>query len=495
MNTTLASTPLGLLHDTAAKSPTSIALHAPGGHTVEYGDLAGLVAETAAALAATGVCPGDRVVTRLPNDVPAVLLIFAAWTVGAIAVPLPPSTTDSQLHSVAADCTAALIVVQSLPSDEFSSGSTVLTWSDLIAVETLEQTVHRPVAGAEPALLMYTSGSTSKPKGVICPAAAVVFAVDSIGQRLEYRASDQVLLMSPLSFDYGLYQILLSFSAGASVVLADAGDALGLLKTIRSRPVTVVPAVPAVAGMLHTLLSRGGSIETVRMVTSTGADLPPSRIAQLRGVFPNAAIIAMYGITECKRVTIAEPDIDRHRPGSVGRAIPGTKVSIVDDDGQEVETGNEGQIVAIGPHVMSGYWNAEHLSAERFGTDAATGERCLFTGDYGRVDPDGHLYFTGRRDDIFKSNGVRTSVSEISAAVESLDCVQSVIVVKPTEERGLAIVVTATTSEPAVLTALSALLEPAKMPTRCVVLEELPLTANGKVDTRRAVLALTKETP
>jgi len=253
--------------------------------------------------------------------------------------------------------------------------------------------------------------------------------------------------------------------------------------------------VPAVAGMLHTLLSRGGSIETVRMVTSTGADLPPSRIAQLRGVFPNAAIIAMYGITECKRVTIAEPDIDRHRPGSVGRAIPGTKVSIVDDDGQEVETGNEGQIVAIGPHVMSGYWNAEHLSAERFGTDAATGERCLFTGDYGRVDPDGHLYFTGRRDDIFKSNGVRTSVSEISAAVESLDCVQSVIVLKPTEERGLAIVVTATASEPAVLTALSALLEPAKMPTRCVVLEELPLTANGKVDTRRAVLALTKETP
>lgn len=510
MNTTLISTslstspptsapspalPSDLLHQTAAVSPTSVALHAPDGRSVDYRTLAELVATTSTALVAAGVGRGDRVVTRLANDVPAVVMVFAAWAVGAVAVPLPPSMTDIQLASVAEDCAPTLVVVESLPGNSAAFASPPLTWTALGVVEPIAPPLQRPVNDDEPALLMYTSGSTSKPKGVICPAAAIVFAVDSIGRRLEYRASDTVLLMSPLSFDYGLYQVLLSFAAGASVVLADASNALALLRTIRSRPVTVVPAVPAVAGMLHTLLFRGGSVDTVRMVTSTGADLPPSRIAELRSVFPRAAIVAMYGITECKRVTIAEPDLDRQRPGSVGRAIPGTRIAVLDHAGKTVEPETDGQIVAIGPHVMAGYWGADELTAERFGTDALTGERLLFTGDYGHIDTDGYLYFTGRRDDIFKANGVRTSVSEISAAVEALDIVQSVIVLKPTGDHGLSIVVTAAASGSEILTALADLLEPAKTPTRCVVLDELPLTPNGKVDTRRAELALTKDTP
>ena len=495
MNTTLTSTPLDLLHRTAATSPTSIALYAPDGTATDYRTLAEHVTRAAAALRAAGVCSGDRVVTRLPNDVPAVALVFAAWTIGAIAVPLPPSTTDIQLLSVTADCSASLVVVDAAPDTVPTDSPPHLTWSALDTAEVLESHTQSAVSDTEPALLMYTSGSTSKPKGVICPATAIVFAVDSIGRRLEYRDTDIVLLMSPLSFDYGLYQVLLSFAAGASVVLADASNALGLLRTIRSTPVTVVPAVPAVAGMLHSLLSRSGSIDTVRLVTSTGADLPASRIAELRSVFPNAGIVAMYGITECKRVTIAEPDIDRYRPGAVGRAIPGTRLVILDDSGRPVPTGTDGQIVSIGPHVMDGYWGADQLTAERFGIDPTTGEKVLYTGDYGRVDSEGYLYFTGRRDDIFKANGVRTSVSEISAAVESLATVQAVIVLKPTDDHGLAIVVTATTSASDVLAALATLLEPAKIPTRCVVLDELPLTTNGKVDTRRAELALKKDTP
>ncbi|MDJ0360824.1 AMP-binding protein [Rhodococcus sp. H29-C3] len=505
MNTTLISTPptseplhvipSDLLDLTAIESPTSVALHAPDGRTVDYRTLAELVATTSTALVAASVGRGDRVVTRLTNDVPAVAMVFAAWSVGAVAVPLPPSMTDIQLASVADDCTPALVVVEQLPENTAAFASPVLTWVGLGTAKPPEPTLRRPVHDDEPALLMYTSGSTSKPKGVICPAAAIVFAVGSIGRQLEYRASDTVLLMSPLSFDYGLYQVLLSFASGASVVLADASNALGLLRTIRSRPVTVVPAVPAVAGMLHTLLSRGGSVDTVRMVTNTGADLPPSRIAELRIIFPHAAIIAMYGITECKRVTIAEPDLDLHRPGSVGRAIPGTRITVLDDSGRPVEPGTDGQIVAIGPHVMAGYWGAGELTAERFGVDALSGERMLLTGDYGRIDADGYLYFTGRRDDIFKAAGVRTSVSEISAAVESLDIVQSVIVLKPTDDHGLSIVVTATASGSEILSALATILEPAKIPTRCVVLDELPLTPNGKVDTRRAELALTKDTP
>ena len=222
------------------------------------------------------------------------------------------------------------------------------------------------------------------------------------------------------------------------------------------------------------------------MVTSTGADLSPQRIAELREVLPKARIVAMYGITECKRVTIAEPDVDRVRPRSVGTALPGTRVEIHDDDGEILPPGRVGEIVVFGPHVMDGYWERPEITASRFGR-TATGERFLRTGDHGRLDADGHLYFHGRTDDVFKAKGVRTSSTEIAAAVEAVDGVREVVVVPPREERGLVVVVTTSLSPAEVLTDVARRLEPQKVPVACVVVETMPLTTNGKIDVRRVI--------
>jgi acyl-CoA synthetase (AMP-forming)/AMP-acid ligase II len=339
-----------------------------------------------------------------------------------------------------------------------------------------------PVQPDDTALLIYTSGSTGGPKGVVCPHRAVDFAARAIAERLGYRSGDVVLVGSPMSFDYGLYQILLAALAGAELVLTDADDPIAVLRTLRATRATVVPVVPSTARMLVKLARRGEPPRHVRMFTNTGAALTAADIASLRTVFPESAVVAMYGITECKRVTVAPPDVDRERPGSVGTALPGTTVQILGEDGRPLGAGEPGEIAAVGPHVMSGYRGAPELTRLRFDRDPLTGRPRLRTGDYGHLDADGHLYFHGRRDDQFKRRGVRMSAVEIETAASAVDGVRAAAVLPPADGWDLTLVVVADRPAEEILAALAAVLEPAKVPAHCRTVGALPLTANGKTD-------------
>lgn len=503
MSATLLTGPYRLLDDAARRHPDAPALVLEEGTTVSYGELDVSARRAARWLRRHGVGRGDRVVTRMRNSAPAVAVAFAVWRLGATLVPTHPQSADAQLESIAADCRPVLVVDGEGPERTVAAADAVRPESVLGGGD--------PDDGAGPedlgddrsggdsgdtgtpghsvddlVCLMYTSGSTAAPKGVRCPAAAVDAALEAIAGRLGYRAGDRVALLSPLSFDYGLYQVFLTFREGATLVLADASRVTVMLRSLRDADITVLPVVPAVGHMLHALVRRGGPIDSVRLITSTGADLSAARIAELREVFPRAGIVPMYGITECKRVTIADPDVDLARPRSVGTALPGTRVEIHDDAGTPLAAGEVGQIVVYGPHVMDGYWEQPEMTAQRYGVTAA-GERYLRTGDYGHLDADGHLYFEGRRDDIFKTKGVRASATEIAAAVEKVPGVREVVVLPPTDARGLAVVVSGDLTPAAVIDGVHDLLEPQKVPDECVVVDRFPLTSNGKIDTRRVL--------
>ncbi|MFE1595657.1 class I adenylate-forming enzyme family protein [Nocardia sp. NPDC058705] len=461
--------PFSILAAAASAAGTSTAVR-DGDRTLTYAQLLRAAVSAAGKLAESGVRQGDRVVVRAATAPETIAVLFGVWYLGATAVPLHPATTDRRLETVVGDCTAALVV-----DNDSSLGDT--------------ETPAPPVTGHGPAdlvCLLYTSGSTAAPKGVRCPAAAVDAAMTGIAERLGYRADDRVALLLPLSFDYGLYQVLLTFAARGELVLADGSSPGAMLRAIYSHEVTVLPLVPAVATMLSALMARRGPALSVRSVTSTGADLAEHRISELRTVFPRAAMIAMYGITECKRVSIAEPDAGLTRPGTVGRPLAGTTVEIVDEAGAPVPVGTVGQIVAYGPHVMDGYWGPPQLSVDVFGT-AEDGRRFLRTGDYGRVDADGYLYIEGRRDDIFKVKGVRTSTAEIAAAAEQVPGVGQAVTVPPTPDSPYLVVITGTAQPAVVLAGLALHLEPQKIPDDCVVVSALPLTSNGKIDVRNVI--------
>ncbi|MET9696469.1 AMP-binding protein [Streptomyces sp. NPDC006529] len=482
-----------LLDAAAAARPGATAVRDASG-AWSYAQLVESSRVVAARLRTWGVAPGDRVVLRLGNRREFVALYYGVLRTGAVAVPLNPELKAYVLRGVLADAAPAVVVLDPSEAEPVrgavaACGARTLAPAELLLPLGPDAPAHpdavpgRPPADAV-AQLIYTSGSTSAPKGVVCTHRQVVFAARAIARRLDYRPQDVVLAALPLSFDYGLYQLLLAAIGGSAVVLADAAAPVRVLGLLREHRVTVVPVVPSLAQMLCRLAARGAPPEHVRLFTNTGAALAGSTIEALRSGFPGSAVVAMYGITECKRVTIAAPDADRERPGSVGLPLDDTTVEVLDERGRPLPPGGTGEIVVGGPHVMTGYWNAPAATALRYRPDPHTGRTRLHTGDHGWLDADGHLYISGRVDDQFKRRGVRMSTPEIEAAALDVPGVRTAAALPPRDGLDLRLVVTGEDGLTGrrVIEGLEERLEAAKVPADCRVIARMPLTPNGKTD-------------
>lgn len=462
-----------------------------------YADLDAQAWRWAQWLHRTGVRRGDRVMTRTRRHFEFVALMFGAFRIGAAVVPINPSMKEFHFGPVLRDAEPTVLVVDSLHDPVFAAAvagggppEIVEMDSAAVAVARLPDThLITTVLAHDIALLLYTSGTTSSPKAVVCPHSQVRFAADAIAAMLRYRENDVVFCRLPLSFDYGLYQVFLATLAGAEVILAIEGADVGMLRRVRETSATIVPLVPSLATMLTALAQRDRRPTAVRLFTNTGAALPLPATNALRAAFPGAAVSLMYGTTECKRITIMEPDADLDRPNALGRPLPGTEVLIVGSDGQPAQLATVGEIAVRGPHVMSGYWRANEQTARTFQRIPATGQVQLNTGDFGYLDADGYLYFMGRRDELFKRNGVRMSTTEIEAAARDVPGVNDAVALLPGDGHDLELVVVASCNTGTVLRGLAERLEPAKVPQRCVLVAAVPLTANGKPD-RKALAAL-----
>lgn len=483
-----------LLDEAVADAPLSRAVRDSGG-VWTYRELADYSYAVDAWLAARGVEPGDRVVVQMPTSRELVALLFGISRRGAIFVPLNPSMKQFHVRAVLANAEPRLMLTadDAAGTIDEAAGYDVSADSAWCEIEDLRALGER--AGAVDvtpdslAILVYTSGSTAAPKGVMGPHSQVCFASEAIQAELGYRPDDVVFCRFPMSWDYGLYKVLLSCLGRSEIVLADGDGDLVLIRRMREVGATVLPIVPSLATMIATLAERESEpAPPLRMVTNTGAALQQSTIDKLRALFPGVRVVRQFGQTECKRITIMPPDQDQQRPNSVGRPLPGTSVLIVDAEDRELRTGEIGEIVATGPHVMPGYWRAPQLTEHTFRAGSERGELRLHTGDYGWLDEDGYLYYEGRRDDMFKRKGIRMSTLEIEAAAMDIPGVRAAGAVPPTESRDLALVVETDLSQHTVLRELATRLEPLKVPSKCHVVAEFPLTAHGKNATKELAL-------
>jgi amino acid adenylation domain-containing protein len=473
-----------LLDEAAAAAPRARAIRdQQDGWT--YAQLARLSRSVSNWLAERGVSAGDRVLVQVPNCRELAAIMFGCSRRGAILVPVNPGMKPFHLRSVFADCEPRLALVDHGAAGQIRE----FTQAEVHELRAVWPAVEDSPAGAaerndatgdDIAALIYTSGSTAAPKGVICPQAQMTFAAAAINSRLGYRHDDVVFCRLPLSFDYGLYQILLACLARAEVVLAGPGPDVTLLRQIRQTGSTIVPVVPSLAKMLTTLAERDPGPSDVRLFTNTGAALAPATIDALRSRFPGAQVARMFGTTECKRISIMPLESERERPTSVGLPLPGTDVVILDDAARPRPSGQTGEIVVGGPHVMAGYWRAPAITARTFRRDDPAGRVWLHTGDYGHLDEDGYLYFEGRRDDMFKHKGARVSTLEIEAAAMDIAGIRGAVVVPPADGDELEICVATELAPHIVLRELAARLESAKVPAVCHVMAEIPLTLNGK---------------
>jgi long-chain acyl-CoA synthetase len=506
------------LENSAARFPEKTALIC-GSERLTYAQIDREANRLARALIASGVQRGDRVVVFLPNCVEAVLSIFAILKAGAVFVVINASTKADKLTYILNNCRATAMLTsaakanfdsetwQSVPhlhsvfmlgatpdreKTLSAAGKTLYSIDEIRAATDDAPRPPKKSIDIDLAALIYTSGSTGRPKGVMATHLNIVSAATSITTYLENTSDDVVINFLPLAFDYGLYQLLMMFKMGGTLVLHDsfAFPAVVLDKMVRES-VTGFPIVPTVSALLLQMDLSRYSFPKLRYISNTAAALPLEHIRRLRELFPHVTLYSMYGLTECKRVSYLPPDQLDIRPGSVGRGMPNEEVYIVDEDGHRVGPGVIGELVIRGANVMKGYWELPEETDRCLKPGPLPGEKVLYSGDLFRADEEGYLYFIGRKDDIIKTRGEKVSPREVEDVIYRLDGVAEVAVIAvPDPLLGSAIKAVLTLRADAQITAqdvlrhCSARLEDFMVPKHVEIRDSLPKTESGKISKR-----------
>lgn len=455
---------------------------------------------------------GERCVLLADNRLETAVGIFGTLRAGGIFSVLNPGTKANKLAWILNNCEASVLVTQaSLRAVALAAAAQVpslrriviidgddkeaMSWDRFMAVTGDLDPPTNAGIDIDLAMLVYTSGSTGQPKGVMMTHRNMVFAATSITQYLEMRSDDVVLSVLPLSFDYGLYQLLMCVMQGATLVLEKSfAFPQKVLPLLAKEKITAFPMVPTMAALIVQLRNFNPEwAASVRFLTNTAAALPPAHISRLQELFPAARLYSMYGMTESKRCTWLPPEHLVQRPDSVGIAIPGTEVWVADDAGNRLSANQVGELVVRGGHVMQGYWRNEEATAKALRPGRYPWEKVLYTGDLFRMDAEGFCYFVGRKDDILKSRGEKVSPKEVENVLYALPGVaEAAVVGVPDEIQGQAlkalIVLVAGMHLEAreVIAHCMARLEDFMVPRLIEFRDALPKTNTGKI--RRATL-------
>jgi amino acid adenylation domain-containing protein len=512
-----ASAAVPLLHDylleSARRLPEKIALVC-GKKRVSYAELDRLSNALAHTLVARGVERGDRVVVFADNTVETVVAFWAVLKANAVISVVNPLTKADKLAYLLNDCRATALVTDGHITPVFADAAArsphlrtivvsgaldqkrlaelpgVVAWEEALAAGNGHEPPGRRAIDADLASIIYTSGSTGDAKGVMLTHRNMLTAATSVSTYLELGENDVILGILPLSFDYGLYQLIMAFRLGARLVLERSFTyPAQVLKVMVEECATVFPGVPTIYAILAEMKTlKDTDLSTIRTVTNTAAALPVKHIEMLRDLFPKARVFSMYGLTECKRVSYLPPSDLSRKPTSVGIAIPNTELWIVDESDERVGPNVVGELVVRGATVMLGYWEKPESTAKKLRPGPLPGERVLYTGDYCRFDEEGYLYFVGRKDDIIKSRGEKVAPKEVENVLVNVAGVKEAAVIGvPDDILGQAVkafvVLEAGVSmtEKEVLFACQQKLENFMVPKHVVFVADLPKTTTGKI--------------
>ena len=507
------------LEHSAKRLPDKVALIC-GNQRLTYSEINKMADRLALALSEMGVNRQDRVAIFLDSSVESVISLFGILKAGAIFIMLSPTLKPKKLNYILEDSGAITLITQSNKSrivEQATEGVAGLKnivwtrkpvkqsnakvgirnyfWAGLIS--PLQDSFHKPYTSLidlDLAAIIYTSGSTGDPKGVMSAHYNIISAAGSITTYLENSENDIILNPLPLSFDYGLYQVLMAFLIGGTVVIEKSFlYPYRVLERLVQEQVTGFPIVPTMAALLFQMEDINRlDFSCLQYITNTAAALPVSHIRKLQQLFPDTRIYSMYGLTECKRVSYLPPEELDQRPDSVGIPMPNEEVFIVDDKGRKSGPNEIGELVVRGSNVMQGYWNAARETKLRFKPGKHPRETLLYTGDLFRRDHDGFLYFVGRTDDMIKTRGERVSPKEIENCICELNGVSAAAVIGvPDDIFGQAVKAFVVLDrnnekdESDVLSHCQKNLESFMVPKYVQFRKQLPKTSSGKVDKKR----------
>jgi amino acid adenylation domain-containing protein len=477
----------------ARRTPDATAVEA-GGERVTYADLNARANRLAHLLREEGVRPGGVVGVLARRSADLVIGLLAVLKAGAAYLPLDPDQPDERLAFMLTDAGAKLVLTASLLAPRLGG-------ADVRAVLLEQAPAGRstedpePAAGpADPAYLIYTSGSTGTPKGVLNSHRGLCNRLDWMQRAFPLGADDVVLQKTPIGFDVSVWELFWPLMTGARLVMASPGghrDPAYLREVITDRRVTTVHFVPSMLGVFLEEPD-AGSCASLRRTICSGEELTPALAAEFLRRMPGE-LHNLYGPTEAaidvSSWRCAPERVAGRRRLPIGRPIQNMRLYVVDRWGNPVPAGIPGELLIGGPGVALGYLGREELTAERFVPDRfVPGARLYRTGDLARLREDGDVDYLGRIDRQVKLRGNRIEPGEIEAALLAHpDVAQAAVVVAGTEgdRRLIAYVVSGPDDDvrPGPLrTFLAARLPDYMIPAAFVVVDGLPLTANGKLD-------------
>ena len=491
--------------------------------TLTYKQLIETTAMLSNSLLASGLAQGSRVAVLLPNCPESVVAALASFAIGHIYVPVNPLLRRRQLLHVIQNSGAKVLITTKylfapmaedqdfvgqlervILTDDHScepvriSGSTTSVQSMRQLTESSSVKFAKDCSSLEmerPAVLFYTSGSTGKAKGVLTSYRNISDGARIVAGYLGNDADDCILAALPLSFDYGFSQVTTALYAGGQVVLTNYTLPQPLLSEVLRYKITGLAGVPTMWSQLAAAGWPDGDYTALRYITNSGGRLPKSVLSLLRSRLPDVSVYLMYGLTEAFRSSYLAPDLIEERPDSIGKAIPGVDLFVLNDKGDICRPDEPGELVHCGALVTLGYWDDPDATHTKFRplpkniskSDSAT--LALWTGDIVRSDSDGFLYFLDRNDSMMKCSGYRISPSEIEDVIIESDLASDVVAVgipdtQGAQQVGVAVIAGSEHEDYdfAIRHICARELPPYMQPTQILVLKQFPLTANGKPD-------------
>ncbi|MEZ5114892.1 MAG: AMP-binding protein [Candidatus Nanopelagicales bacterium] len=480
-----------LLLAATAVDPDRLAVRAPDGVDWTYAELEAHSAAAAAMLVERGVRPGDRVVVATAKSAAALAVILGCTRVGAVLVPLSPAFPDAELARLVTDADPAALVVDAgrhVDALDLAPGVTTIPLSPRSPTRpggSLATPVDAPRVPADPAAVVYTSGTTGAPKGAVLSHGALVASATTLASAWGMTADDVLLHVLPLDHVHGLF-------VAAQTILAVGGTLLLEPRFDVDRAVALLPGATVLMGvpthyarlLLHPGFDRA-SAGSLRLLTSGSA---PMSAALHRAVEERTGlqVLERYGMTETCILT-SNPLHGERRPGSVGQPLPGVSVRVVDGEGAESAPGAVGHVQVRTPCAFDGYWRRPELTRDWLSTDG-----WIRTGDLGRVDADGYLTLVGREKDLVITGGLNVYPADVERVLDAQpEVAESAVVGLPDDDLGerlVAVVVPAPghVVDPDDLVArLRADLAGYQVPRDVRVVAALPRNAMGKVQKQR----------
>lgn len=459
---------------------------------ITYDDLRERVATIAYELRRLNVKPGDRVAILGTNSVFWVACYIAILHIGAIAVPLPITIQSNEYESVKQFSNFQVACLSKLAArrlkNVFFDDQFCIYENELSSLpkRSLSDITEFPIEDVNtPASFMLTSGTTSNPKLVQVSHKNIIANSDSIISYLNLNKDERIMVAMPFYYCFGLSLLHTHLRVGGSLVLNNRfAYPESILDQMEETACTGFAGVPS---MYHTLLRkstfRKRPLSHLKKIQQAGGHLPPVLVQELQQTVPQAEIFVMYGQTEATaRLSYLPPEKLDTKLGSIGKAIPGVELRIIDQNKNEVPNGKIGEIMAWGDNITLGYLDNPEASEQKYINGG------LRTGDLAYKDKDGYIFIIDRESDILKPNGMRVSSKKIESCIMELpQLVNAAAVGVPNLEMGEAIHVYAVLApnckinEEEILKHCRQRLPPAVAPTKIEFIDQLPLNSNGKV--------------